>query len=177
MILSDLARFASANFPLDWIKTTKTMIYGWSKLSQANIDSSPSVSAHPYGSKGSTECCTLIAFYLGFTSVFHSFSLCCFYYNKCLQFECLKCTFLCVQTLKWESLLFRILLFCGNISRKSLFLCSSNANNNKKNCINKKQKRRDSKNHKAFVGFYVDSMGTFAVFGVHGDRVVSVNGA
>lgn len=85
-----------------------------------------------------------------------------FYDNKCWQFEYLWVFLLCEQTFKWNEKK-QILLFCVGTSRKISF-CAEETPANDKNCINKIQRRRHTRNHKNewrwVVGFYVDCMGT-----------------
>ena len=140
------------------------MIYGSNKLLQPRKDYSPSVyKARPYGC---TKCCTLIAFYLGFTSVF--FCTLCRDFTTAnvsnLSILLFKCTFFVCADFQMKGKQSKFYCYVWE-RQESLFFCAAQTPGNDKNCINKIQRRRNTRNHKnewrRFVGFYVDCMGTF----------------
>lgn len=134
---------ASVNFPLDWIKITKALIYGSSRKLFRKASSeiihlrvaqlSSSIWQGIASQEAGTECCTLIAFYLGFTSVFISRSVLYASPFATTIWVSQNAHFLCVQNSKWKTQkIFSdgIVLAGGNIG-VDFFLCR-NANNKKR---------------------------------------------
>lgn len=98
-------------------------------------------------------------FFLLSIAVLYVFAFACFY-NKCLQFECFKCTNAlffrsrCVQTSQWDSK-----CYCS-VGKVSFFASSTAKRQQYKKCINKEETWRVIKRD-SFVGFLrTDSMGT-----------------